>query len=115
VLGSTGDYGSGWFNTSVTRSVGWHHGQIIFRNNKGDGRRTVEFRIDGALAFSTARCRTSVVQFHRDEFQLRVTPDGYSPMMFAWVWFRSQATTVLLLCGAAMLFAAAPGQPLVTP
>ena len=101
VLGASGSYSGGWFNTSVSRSVGWHHGQVIFGAAKGDGTANVEFRIDGAVAFSHSSVQAVGVNSieivsnygetdgYFDDGRLGVVPEP--------------SATVLFLCGAAML------------
>jgi hypothetical protein len=48
VVGVTDGYGgaTGWFNTEVARSVGWHHGRIVVGPAYGGGLNDVSFFID---------------------------------------------------------------------
>jgi hypothetical protein len=46
VVGSVDGYGGGWFNTTATRSVGWHHGRIIIGPAIPDGTADIAFYID---------------------------------------------------------------------
>ncbi len=46
-VGATDGYGnSSWFNTSTTRSVGWHHGRIVVGAALGNGSNDVSYYID---------------------------------------------------------------------
>lgn len=49
VMGAPGSYANGWFNSSVTRSVGWHHALITLGSAKVGGTNDASFYIDGAL------------------------------------------------------------------
>jgi hypothetical protein len=57
VVGRTDGYdgATGWFNTSVTRSAGWHLGRIAIGPDLGDGTNNVDFYIDDTTtpAFSS--------------------------------------------------------------
>lgn len=46
VAGSTGSYSNGWFNTSVTRSVGWHHARVSVGPRKAGNTNDITFYID---------------------------------------------------------------------
>jgi hypothetical protein len=47
VVGATDGYNAnGWFNTSVPRSVGWHHAVIVVGRAQDDGTNDVSFFID---------------------------------------------------------------------
>lgn len=50
-VGVAGGYDSSWFNTPITRSVGWHQGQIIVGAAQADGTNDITINIDGILAF----------------------------------------------------------------
>ena len=49
VGGATDGLTGGWFNTSITRSVGWHEGRIALGSALGDGTTTVSFFIDNMI------------------------------------------------------------------
>ena len=46
VQGAAGDYGDGWFNTTVARSTGWHRARIVVGPRKAGGTNDVSFYID---------------------------------------------------------------------
>lgn len=51
-LGYTDGYSGGnWFNTSVTRTVGWHSGEIIVGAAQADGTNLITISIDGTNVF----------------------------------------------------------------
>ncbi len=54
VVGAASDSydGNGWFNTTVARTVGWHHGRIVLGAALGDGTANVSYYIDETLAFA---------------------------------------------------------------
>lgn len=47
VAGATDGYDHGWFNTTIQRTVGWHHNRIVVGPAQVDGTNTVHFFIDG--------------------------------------------------------------------
>ncbi len=49
IVGSTDGIGVGWFNTSVARSIGWHHGRITVGPSLTDGTNDISFFIDDML------------------------------------------------------------------
>jgi hypothetical protein len=53
VVNATDGYNAaGWFNTSVARSVGWHHGVILVGPAQDDGTAMVFFFIDDTLGLA---------------------------------------------------------------
>lgn len=47
IIGDTAGYGNGWLNTSLTRSVGWHHARVVVGPPKSpSGTNDVTFYID---------------------------------------------------------------------
>lgn len=46
VVGAGDGYAAGWFNTAVTRSVGWHHARVIVGPTLANGVNYVEFFLD---------------------------------------------------------------------
>ncbi len=51
VVGATDGLGTtGWFNTSVGRSVGWHHGKIVIGSPLVNNTNNVDFYIDNMLS-----------------------------------------------------------------
>lgn len=46
VVGASGSYHNGWFNTNVTRSVGWHHARVVVGPRKISNTNDVTFFID---------------------------------------------------------------------
>ena len=51
-LGYTDGYNSGnWFNTSVTRTIGWHSGEILVGSKLADGTNLITISIDGTQVF----------------------------------------------------------------
>ncbi len=49
VMGSTDSLGAGWFNTTATRSVGWHEMRIVVGDALADGTNDVSFYVDDML------------------------------------------------------------------
>ena len=80
VVGRTDGYngGSGWFNTPVSRTVGWHLGRIVIGDALPDGTNPVDFYIDNTAtpAFSS----NSVTNFGYNVIELNTnygTTAGY--------------------------------------
>lgn len=48
-IGSPRAYDAGWINTTVDRTVGWHHAKIVLGPAKGGGTNDAMFYIDGTL------------------------------------------------------------------
>jgi len=47
IVGDSGGYANGWFNTTVTRSIGWHHARVMVgRKNLPLNTNDVQFFID---------------------------------------------------------------------
>ena len=51
IAGDSGGYHNGWFNTSVARSVGWHHARVVVSPQKSpSGTNNITFYIDAMTA-----------------------------------------------------------------
>ncbi len=75
VVGASGGYDQGWFNTSVPRSVGWHHGRIVVGGAKG-GTNTndVSFYIDDMT--NAAFLRDSSTSVGYNSIQVNTRPSS---------------------------------------
>jgi len=49
VVGDSGGYANGWFNTSVNRTTGWHHARIVVGPRKASNTNDVSFYIDNMV------------------------------------------------------------------
>ena len=91
VVGATDGYSSGWFNTSATRSVGWHEGTVLV-----DSLNNATFLIDGIPVLTHNAVLTygyNVIELNADygpttgyfdDITLSTVPE---PGMAAWLLF----------------------------
>ncbi len=57
-------YGDGWSDTSIARSVGWHHARVIVGPRNGGGTNDVSFYIDDMLNAAAVKDSTTTVGYN---------------------------------------------------
>lgn len=106
VVGATdGLNGGGWFNLSLTRSVGWHEGRIVVGPALGDGTADVSFFIDDMTTPLLTHNSTTTYGFNALELNTGYDPTtGYfDDVSFSAV--PEPGTAALLLCSGLTLLA----------
>jgi hypothetical protein len=94
VVGAGDGYASGWFNTSATRSVGWHEGRVVV-----DNANNASFYIDDMN--NPVFTHSAVLTFGYNVLELNTdfgpTTGYFDDVSFSLV--PEPGTTALLLCG----------------
>lgn len=76
VTGDSGGYANGWYNTSVTRSVGWHRARIIVGPRKASNTNDITFYIDNMAAPVLTKDSTTTAGYNVIEFNTLLPKSG---------------------------------------